>query len=84
MALRPAPLGLSADHSYNQQVHHFFVILGHIETGEAETVPPPASQASAGLSQWQNSRFLCLWLFLSPAVTLRRAAIVSAEQSAGG
>lgn len=44
---------------------------------EGETVPPPDSQASAGLSQWQNGRFLCLCLFLSPAVTLRRVAIVS-------
>lgn len=50
---------------------------------EGETVPPPDSQASAGLSQWQNGRFLCLCLFLSPAVTLRRVAIVSAS-SAGG
>lgn len=50
---------------------------------ERETIPPPDSQASAGLSQWQNGQFLCLWLFLSPAVTLRRVAIVSAS-SAGG
>lgn len=50
---------------------------------EGETVPPPDSQASAGLSQWQNGRFLCLCLFLSPAVTQRRVAIVSAS-SAGG
>lgn len=50
---------------------------------EGETVPPPDSQASAGLSQWQNGQFLCLCLFLSPAVTLRRVAIVSAS-SAGG
>lgn len=72
---------------YNQQVDHFFVILGHIEKGERaierETVPPPDSQASAGLSQWQNGRFLCLCLFLSPAVTLRHVAIVS-DSSAGG
>lgn len=74
--------------AYNQQVHHFFVILGHIKKrrerrSEPETVPPPDSQASAGLSQWQNGRFLCLCLFLSPAVTVRRVAIVSAA-SAGG
>lgn len=74
--------------AYNQQVYHYFVILGHIEKGreshwERERVPPPESQASAGLSQWQNGQFLCLCLFLSPAVTLRRDAIVSAL-SAGG
>lgn len=75
--------------AYNQ-VNHFFVILGHIERGrdsngarERETVPPPDSQTSAGLSPWQNGQFLCLCLFLSPAVTLRRVAIVSAS-SAGG
>lgn len=51
---------------------------------EPETVPPPPdSSASAGLSQWQNGRFLCLCVFLSPAVTARRVAIVSAA-SAGG
>lgn len=50
---------------------------------ERETVPPLDSQASAGLSQWQNGQFLCLCLFLSPAVSPRRVAIVSAS-SAGG
>lgn len=50
---------------------------------ERETIPSPDSQASAGLSQWQNGQFPCLCLFLSPAVTLRRVAIVSAL-SAGG
>lgn len=80
--------------AYNQQVDHFFVILGHIETGrksnrastrqrERERVPPPDSQASAGLSQWQNGQFRHLCLFLSPAVTLRRVAIVSALNAGG-
>lgn len=50
---------------------------------EPEPVPPLHSQASAGLSRWQNRRFLCLCLFLSPAVTPRRVAIVSSQSARG-
>lgn len=56
---------------------------GEAPEQQAEAAPPPDSQASAALPPWQNGRFLCLCLFLSPAVTPRRVATVSASGAGG-
>lgn len=77
------PLGPQANNSIQSTSASLFSHFTAYRRGQPETVPPLHSQASAGLSRWQNRRFLCLCLFLSPAVTLRRVAIVSSQSARG-